>query len=182
MDVTVCIATFGDRAWSDLAIATALPSALWQEQDPPVAMTHGATLAEARNAAAAQADTEWLIFLDADDQLAPGYITAMAAADGDLRVPRLFLGDAEVDLTTRDIERTNPCPVGTAIRKDMLTDCGGWPAWPAWEDWALFLRAARRGASIVHTDAVYRAAANPSGRNSTVANPRGLHEEIRAWA
>ena len=182
MDVTVCIATFGDPAWSDLAIATALPSALWQEQDPPVVMAHGDTLAGARNAAAAQADTEWLIFLDADDQLAPGYITAMTAADGDLRVPRLFLGDDEVDLTGRDIEQTNPCPVGTAIRKDMLADCGGWPEWPAWEDWALFLRAARRGARIVHTGAIYRAAHDLTGRNSTVRQPRRLHREIRAWA
>ena len=182
MDVTVCIATFGDPAWSDRAIATALPSALWQEQDPPVVMVHGETLAAARNAAAAQADTEWLIFLDADDQLAPGYITAMAAADGDLRVPRLLLGDAEVDLTGRDIEQTNPCPVGTAIRKEMLLDCGGWPDFDAWEDWALFLRAHRRGAAIVHTDAVYRAAHEQTGRNSTVRQPRRLHREIRAWA
>lgn len=182
MDVTICIATFGDPAWSNRAIATALPSALWQAEDPPVVMTHGETLAAARNAAAAQADTEWLIHLDADDQLAPGYIAAVAAVDGDLRVPRLFLGDAEVDLTSRDIEQMNPCPVGTAIRKEMLLDCGGWPTHRAWEDWALFLRAARRGASIVHTGAVYRAGYDPAGRNSTVWGPRQLHEEIRAWA
>ena len=182
MDVTVCIATFGDPAWSDLAIRTALPSALWQAESPPVVMVHGETLAAARNAAAAQAETEWLIFLDADDQLAPGYIAAMSAASGDLRVPRLDLGGIEVDLTGRDIEHTNPCPVGTAIRKAMLADCGGWPEFKAWEDWALFLRASRRGAVIEHTQALYLAASNPDGRNSTVFSPRSLHKEIRAWA
>jgi glycosyltransferase involved in cell wall biosynthesis len=182
VDVTICIATYGDPAWSQLATLTALPSALWQAENPPVVMTHGATLAAARNDAAAKADTEWLIYCDADDQLAPGYIAATAAADGDLRAPRLFLGDDEVGLTARDIEHLNPCPVGTAIRKQMLFDCGGWPEFRAWEDWALFLRAYRRGATIAHTDAVYRAGVNPAGRNSTIRAPRRLHREIRAWA
>ena len=176
--MTVCIATFGDSAWSALAKRTALPSAQMQA---PVVMVHGESLAQARNAAAAEADTEWLVFLDADDQLAPGYVDGLGSV-GDLRVPRLFLGGVEVDLTNRNIEHTNPCPVGTAIRKATLADCGGWPEFPAWEDWALFLRASRRGAVIAHTQAVYLAADNPHGRNSTIFSPRLLHEEIRAWA
>lgn len=178
----MCIATYGDSAWSHLAITTALPSVLCQTVEPKVVITHGETLADARNAAAAQATTEWLVYCDADDRLDPDFIAATAAADGDLRAPRLFLGDNEVDLTARDIEQTNPCCIGTAIRKETLADCGGWPEFRAWEDWALFLRAHRRGASIVHTDAIYRAAANPNGRNSTVAHPQRLHREIRAWA
>lgn len=180
MDVTVCVATFGDAAWALRAQDVALPSAT--AQGVPVVVTHGEDLAGARNAAVAMAETEWLIFLDADDQLGAGYVEAMADVSGDLRVPRLMLGGCEVELRSRDIEWLNPCPVGTAIRKQMLLDCGGWPAFRAWEDWALFLRAYRRGATIEHTSAVYHAHHDPQGRNSTVRQPERLHREIRAWA
>ena len=178
MDVTVCVCTFGDPSWIELAVRHALPSVTASK----VKVVHGATLAQARNEAAFFADSEWLIYLDADDRLGEGYIEAMAEASGDLRAPRLFIGDVEMPLVDRDIEQQNPCCVGTAIRRELLLDCGGWPEFRAWEDWALFLRAVRRGAVIEHTQAVYLAAPSPYGRNSTVTDPSGLHREIRAWA
>ena len=178
MDVTVCVCTFGDPSWIHMAVRHALPSV----DAAKVKVVHGGTLAQARNEAAFWSDSEWLIYLDADDRLGEGYVEAMGEAVGDLRVPRLFIGDVEVDLASRDIEHMNPCPVGTAIRREMLLDCGGWPEFRAWEDWALFLRAFRRGAVIEHTQAVYLAAPSPYGRNSTVTDSRRLHEEIRAWA
>lgn len=163
-----------------MAMQRAVPSI--GEQAPHIKVVHGRTLAQARNEAALYAETEWLIYLDADDELDENYIKAMSEASGDLRAPRLFIGDDEMPLADRDIEQQNPCCIGTAIRKEMLLDCGGWPEFRAWEDWALFLRAVRRGATVEHTQAIYRAAANPTGRNSTVADPRRLHREIRAWA
>ena len=179
MDVTFIVGTFGDASWIELAAARAVPSC--EATGFPVIHHHGETLAAARNAGASRAESEWLVFVDADDAVAPGYVEGLGSV-GDLRVPRLILGGREVRLRSRWIELTNPCPIGTAIRRDMFADCGGFPEFDACEDWALFLRASRRGASIVHTDAVYVAEANELGRNSTVADPERLHREIRAWA
>lgn len=179
MDVTIIVATYGSNDWRDMGAATAdLFDAVH---------VHGRGLAHARNTAAEAATSEWLIFLDADDALAPGYVDAMAAADGDLRAPtlELYYPDRVVtpDLTARNIERTNPCCIGTAIRRSLFLSCGGFPALPGWEDWALFLRAYRRGATITHVPAaVYRQVVRPRSRNQTVPDAARLYQEIRAWA
>lgn len=184
MDVTICVATFGNRRWAELAQRRAIPSA--QRQSVPVVAVHGRTLAAARTACAQQATTEWLIHLDADDTLTGGYVDAMSEATGDLRAPALVevhgTTERPVDLTGRDIEQMNPCCIGTAIRRDMVLDIG-WSDWPAWEDWALFLTAARRGAVIEHVPgAVYRATVSAGSRNRRVPNPLQLHAAIRAAA
>lgn len=177
--MTVVVATFGSDDWADLGSATA--------RNHDAVHVHGDTLHDARNTAAEDADSEWLIYLDADDWLADGYVAAMAAGVWDLRAPRLRLHypDRVVvpDLPARDIERTNPCCVGTAIRRDMLLAVGGWPDLPGWEDWFVFLRAARRGASIEHIPAaVYEARVRPESRNQTVPDAARLYQQIRATA
>lgn len=179
MDVTLIVATFGDDQWAELGASTAAAH--------DAVHVHGPDLATARNQAAQRATTEWLIYVDADDWLEPGYVDAMAEAYGDLRAPGLQLHYPDrttvVDLTARDIERTNPCPIGTAIRRSMLLDCGGFPTFPAWEDWGLFLRAHRRGATITHVPgAVYHARMRPGSRNQSVADASRLYRDIRAWA
>lgn len=175
------IATFGDPAWQTLASRTAVPSAA--VQGCPVLIEHGETLAAARNAGAAEASTSWLVFLDADDTIDPGYAEAILDGWGDLRPPTLYEGAGLVDLDRRDIEHTNRCPIGTGIERERFLDCGGFPPFRAWEDWALYLRAVRRGAEIgAAPGAVYRAAVRPDSRNRTVYGARSLHAKIRAWA
>lgn len=183
VDVTICIATFGASRWQDLAHDHALPSAA--AQGVAVSMAHGKTLAHARNLAAHAATTEWLIYLDADDQLAPGYVDAMSRGSGDLRAPQLMDNGKRVALHRRNIESANPCVIGTAIRKTMLADCGGWPEFPIFEDWALFLRASRRGARVEHiADAWYLATSRTGSRNQSMSSFRALRvmREIKAWA
>ena len=176
------IATFGDPVWTVLANRTAVPSAMAQP-DCRIIVEHGETLAAARNAGAAKASTRWLVFLDADDRLDPGYAQAILDGTGDLRVPTLYEGRERVDLDGRDMEQVNRCPIGTGIERQRFLDCGGFPEFPAWEDWALFLRAHRRGAMIgAAPGAVYRAAVRPDSRNRTVRDARALHADIRAWA
>lgn len=183
MEVTIVVATFGDPSWKTKAIERAIPSAAAQPHSAVVAM-HGDTLAQARNAGALAATTEWLCFLDADDELAEGYVEAMLAAGGDLRAPELHLihpdGTVDVpDLVGRDITVTNPCCIGTFVRRRMLLDVGGFWGERAWEDWSLFRRCWLAGATITHVaDAVYRSFVDPAGRNSTVAEPRLLHRQI----
>ena len=150
---TVIVATFGDQAWRDIAERRAIPSA--NAQGHPVIAHHGHTLHGARNDAAWQADTDWLIFHDADDEWEPGFVDAMLAGSADLRGPRMVEVypsgyRREVDLTGRDIERVNPLPISTAIRRELFWSIGGFRPWRAWEDWALWLTAVRRGATYEH--------------------------------
>ena len=185
--VTVVIATFGSPSWAALAVEHALPSAL--EQGCQVIVEHGQSLSDARNHAAAQATGEWLVFLDADDRLEPGYTDSVLDGSGDLRVSPLVEVDGgarrRVRLARRDIECMNPCHVGTAIRRDMFHACGGFPDFPAWEDWALFLRAVRRGATVEHLPAdrpAYVATVRSGSMNRREFERAELHRAIRAWA
>lgn len=189
MDATVVIGTHGSDRWLQLAERVAVPSA--ERLGVPVVHHHDAagTVASARNAGAGRARSEWLIFLDADDELEPGYLEALDAPDvlSDLRAPAIryvepdwWLLPAPLVLSDRDIDTVNPCCIGTAIRSAMFADIGGFWEWPAWEDWCLFRRAWLRGATIEHVPgAVYRANVNDLGRNSTVENPHRLHRQIR---
>jgi len=186
VDVTICISTFGDESWKNLAMTRALPSALGQASE--IVHTHAETLHEARNRGAEKATGEWLVMLDADDELAPGYVDAILAASGDLRAPAVsWVTDHSATdprtLADRNIETMNPCVIGTAIRRELFLDLGGFRDWPAYEDWCLYLRATRSGAVIEHVpDAVYRAWVTPHSRNQSVKNPRQLMSQIRAAA
>ena len=176
MDVTVVVATYGTEEWREMGCVTArLHDAIH---------LHGDTLAEARNLAVEVCDSEWLIYLDADDCLAPGYVDAMAHATGDLRAPRLRFIDPDgaqhepFDLTRRDIARTNPCAIGTAVRRADVLAVGGWREWPAFEDFDLFRRLWLNGARIEHVSAaIYLARRRPGSRNE-VADPAGLTKAI----
>lgn len=183
--VAVVVATFGDDRWSRLAHAVAIPSALAEEPDA-LYVRHSATggLHQARNEAAAGARTEWLCFLDADDQLEPGYLRALLGAAADLRAPAVrYVTDGApadpVTFTGRNIETVNPCVIGTLIRRELFEDVGGFWSERAWEDWSLFRRAWLAGATLEHVPgAVYRVNVNTAGRNSTVDRPHSLHREI----
>ncbi len=82
IDVTVIVATFGDARWERLAQERAVPSALREVAPDRVVQVHDphGSLAEVRNMGADLARSEWLCFLDADDEIEPGYMAAMAAA------------------------------------------------------------------------------------------------------
>ncbi len=184
--MTVCIGTYGTPAWAKLASERAMPSAYAQGCE--VILTHAATLASARNACAKVAETEWLIFVDADDELEPGYVSAMAAGTADMRAPALFEQYADghrmrVNVESRDIEQLNPCAIGTAVRRDLFIAAGGFPDFGGWEDWALYLRMHRRGATLEHVgSAVYTQHVSPDSRNRTISRPRELARAIREWA
>jgi len=191
MDISVVVGTFGEASWAELARARAIPSAV-AAGPTEVIHEHAETLAAARNAGAARASTEWLCFLDADDELEPGFLPAIAAASGDLRAPAVrYVVPGEPDpaplvFADRDIAQINPCVIGTPIRRELFHAAGGFEEWRAWEDWALFRRAWLLGATIEHVPAaVYLVTVNPAGRNSTVDRPNELHREIlqahRAW-
>ena len=197
-DFTICIGTFGSFEWEDLAHERAVPSA--QAQGVPVVAVHSGTLAEARNACLERAETEFVIHLDADDELEPGYIEAMAASTGDVRVPRVscyrdgtpIAGGVFMPFINRRHRRTHDCEadclrfgswivVGAAVRKRLVEEVGGWREWDAYEDFDLWQRCWLAGAEIVRTpDALYRQHLRDGSRNHFLSPERmnEIHEEI----
>jgi glycosyltransferase involved in cell wall biosynthesis len=178
MDVTVAVATYGDDGWIELASRRAVPSAL--ALDVSVVHVHGDTLTEARNAALARVDTEWVIFLDADDELEPGYIDAMATGTAGVRAPSVRYvrrGRPDVARMPRVAGHHHDCVadclaygnwliVGSAVRTDLVRKVGGWHDYPVYEDWDLWARCWLSGATIeAIPNAVYRAHVRHDSRN-----------------
>lgn len=172
---SIIVATYGDSYWFRLAGERALPSA--DSQPAEVIFNHDAkgTLAESRNYAASLATGEWLIFLDADDELSPGYVEAILAGDGDLRTPAVQRVSAtETDacrmppalLPVRDLRHGNYLVIGTAVRKELFDAVGGFHEWALYEDWDFFIRCWLMGAEVGQVpNAVYRAWVRPGSRN-----------------
>lgn len=181
-DVTVAICTYGDQKWIDLACERALPSAQGQA---PVTLIHRDSLAEARNEALEACQTEFLIYLDADDELEPGYVEAMLAGQGDVRAPsvRRVKADGRAKRRTympRVWNHTHECrgdclplgnwvTVGAMARTDLLREVGGWGDEAIYEDFALWLRCWKAGGDIQPCpDAIYRYWESPNNRNGSL--------------
>lgn len=176
MDVTVAVCTFGAPEW----IALAQRAIASVQEQAPVVHVHGRTLADSRNQALAQVDTEWLVYLDADDQLESGYIDAMAVGSADLRAPtvRYVHGARPAGaIIPRVAGHRHACAadclrdgnwlvIGTAARAELLRRVGGWRDFPWSEDWDLWLRCWRAGATVeAIPGAVYRAHVRSDSRN-----------------
>lgn len=193
MDASIVVATFGDPDWQALATRRAIPSAL--ALGVPVIAVHDETLARARNAGLEQVQTEWVIHLDADDELTPGYLDAMANGTADLRapavefvrlhqpctpsVPRVW--GHEHDCTGECLTEGNWLVVGAAVRTELARAVGGWEEWPVYEDWALWLRLWLAGATVeAIPDAVYRAHWRRDSRNRAPAQAfkHDIHRQI----
>ena len=177
MDLTVVIGTFGHRQWMQTA-RRAIASA--EALDLPVIHHHGFDLAEARNQALSRVETEWVVHLDADDELEPGFVEAIEAGTADLRAPSVRYVRAGRERTPwmpQVAGHTHACEaeclrdgnwlvVGTVVRAELVRDVGAWREWPVYEDWDLWQRCWLAGASIeAIPDAIYRAHVRPDSRN-----------------
>lgn len=179
--ISVCIATYGEEEWRDLARDRAFPSAQAEYPHEVIVKHHKrGTIASVRNACARKATGEWLVFLDADDELAPGYLDAMVfAAEKHRRqgepilltpiVQRILRGRSappsfypEVPLLT-----ANWLVIGTMLRRDLFLKAGGFGEYPhGFEDWALWAKCAKLGARVVKVhQAVYRQHINPRSKH-----------------
>lgn len=177
---TIVIGTFGGDDWRHLAVTRAIPSA--QEQGCRVVHVHADTLHDARNGAVAQVTTPWVVHLDADDELEPGYLDGMNAPGcGDVRAPlvryvhrgSVMSAPAFPRVYGHGHECTGEClpfgnwiVVGAAVRTDLVHEVGGWRDFVWSEDWDLWLRCHLAGATITATRAaIYRAHVRPNSRN-----------------
>lgn len=178
MEVTILVPSFGQYAWAEMAIKTAEKAA--KLFGVPVVHRHARTLAEARNACLDAAKTEWVIHLDADDELDIDYVDAMDMAFGDIRVPRVAyvrngtysharfpqVAGHTHQCVAGCLEQGNWIVVGAAVRRQMVLDVGGWREFDWSEDWDLWLRCHLAGAEIEPArNAIYVAHVRPDSRN-----------------
>lgn len=177
MDVTIVCSTFGNYKWQLLAQQRALPNA--HSFGVPVIYNHCESLHEARNLGLSQVETEFVCFLDADDELEPWYFEEMELVDGDLRPPSVrYIGNAAA--MPRIPEHDHVCVadclaegnwlvVGTVARTKLLRDVGGWRDYPVFEDFDLWQRCWLAGATITPVPgAVYMAYSDSNGRNKSI--------------
>jgi len=180
--ISICIATYGSDDWRELAWSRAWPSC--QDQGAlEVLVFHDpdGTIASVRNELASTAKGDALIYCDADDELAPGYLDAMTRAvervgdgpalltpavqqlrkNGSVRGKPVFF-DRGIPLTD-----DNWLVIGTLIQKSLFMEVGGFEDYPhGWEDWSLWAKAWKAGAQVVKVpDAVYRYHVNPQSKH-----------------
>lgn len=198
MTFSIIIATYGEQSWAQLAMTRALPSVEDMDADIIVGHDDEGTIAGIRNFLARKAKGDWLVFLDADDELAPGYLEAMerAAASKCLLTPhveKVMRGRRtrphfypEVNLLSG-----NWLVVGTALERKLFRKAGGFGEYPhGFEDWSLWYKCARLGAEVVRVPgAVYRQYVNPHSKHQVgwrnkrwqAATHRSVQAELEAW-
>lgn len=182
--VDVIIAAYGDREkWTPLAERAAasvgaqtVPARIIYQFDPdPVAI-----LGRVRNLGALRSQADYLIFLDADDELDPGYIKAMTEEESRSDLGLMYWPST---IGVYEDGRTDDYPVlmeprgsllvhnwmviGTMIPRWAFLEVGGFRDLPILEDWDLWIRL--RLAGIIPApceEALYRVHVNPSSRNN----------------
>jgi glycosyltransferase involved in cell wall biosynthesis len=168
----------------------ALPSAKIQNADEIIILHDpNGTAASCRNQAIEKAGGEFIICVDADDELEPGYVEAMMRSQGDLRYPSVLMIPGEgfpIVLPRKHLLLGNYMVIGTGFRKSLWEQVGGFTEHETWEDWFLFMQMTYVGAvPVLCKDAVYRVHKHAGSRVS-VPDPMKtfLHmkEEFRQWA
>lgn len=146
-------------------------------------------LGPARMRALREVRTPYVLALDADDQLLPGALGAMA--DVLDRDPTLSLvwGDYEVfgdyarvqhtadALDPWQISYLNELPVAALIRRDALAAAGGWQGPTGYEDWNLWMGFAERGLRGVRLPLVTYRYRRHGARMSAGMIERNAHNE-----
>src|SRR5258706_9449184 len=121
-----------------------------------------AGLSAARNAGIAAATGDYLLPLDADNRLLPGFIEeAIAQLDADPAVGVAYVDRREFGARTGDVAVpeldlprllwSNYIDACAVVRRTVWSDVGGYDvAFTDWEDWDFWLGAAERGWRFVH--------------------------------
>lgn len=192
MEVSVVVGTFGDERYREWAVDRAIPSV---PEGIPVIHVHGDTLAGSRNAGLKKVETEWTCFLDADDELMPGYFDAMATGTADLRGPSVEYTQGDTpqrayvpkvaghrhDCTGECLPQGNWLIIGSVARTELVRNVDGFREFPVYEDWDLFLRMWLAGATVEAIPAaVYRAYVRRDSRNRgpSIESRNAVHHQI----
>ena len=205
MKCSIVIATYGDDSWEELASTRAFPSTNAQDaHEVLIGHDPDGDIASVRNALAAEAAGDWLLFLDADDEIAPGYLAAMQRA---LKQERRA-DDTPLLLTPAvsyvkkgkpqapkfwpecSLETGNWLVIGTVLEKSLFDEIGGFRSFPhGLEDWNFWARCVRAGARPVKVKrAIYRAHWSTDSKHHQLMRDRKAYmieyekARIDAWA
>lgn len=197
----VIVGIYGEnQRYYDLAMKRAIPSAKAATGDVDhVMFAKHDTLQLARNLPAEKlkGETDWLIFLDADDELDPAYIEAMqrkvaSLPPGDFVIQPATLGvvdgveDPEPVLIPAkpSLWDGNHCVIGSAVPLELFLRVDGFDNWPAWEDWGLWLKCLKAGAQFTSCpEAIYRVHIDTEAKSRNQIDPkvaRDLFQRMRA--
>lgn len=155
-----------------------------------------ASIAQVRNELGAQANGEWLCFLDADDELAPGFLQTMEVAwgriggHGKIKHPLLTPQVSYVQMNGRrhapkhhrrgNLKNDNYLVVGTLVQRELFLQVGGFEDYPhGFEDWSLWAKCEKAGATVVQvTGAIYVAYLNPESKHRVAWSDRKMQLEM----
>lgn len=181
------ITTYGADHWPIIASERAYPSALKQNAYE-VILHHSPELeiGPARNEAAKQATGEWLLFLDADDELSDHYVLHMTDAICAQGRPEPALLQPSVCYVRKghkgptylapekDLSSDNYLVIGTVVRRKVFEAVGGFSDYPhGFEDWSLWAKCWKYGAKVYPVPkAVYYAHINPQSKHRTMWRDR----------
>ena len=200
IDVSVVIATHGSDEWLEMGDQAAKNAALTGAKVIRVHLKSG-SVAKARNAGLKQVTTEYVVFLDADDDLDVDYFErALPTADvlvTPIRYPSSY--SATIPKVWRHqydpaFEHDGICNaeclidgnyihVGAICRTAAVRAVGGFKEFPVYEDWALFLAMQQNGATFgISHNSVYLAStrANYQHRNNSIPliERNVIHQQI----
>lgn len=190
---TICVGTYGDQFWSDLAHERALVSTI--DQGAEEVLVHHDPDGQrhwSRNILGEQAVSDYLLFLDADDHLAPGFIDALRAvapppAEKVLLNPAVGHAHHPEDhacFAPKDLRLGNYMIIGTAVPRELFLEVGGFWDWGGFEDWELWIRCEKAGARVLQVPgAVYLIDSTERSRDATacVADTSSWLTEIRRF-
>ncbi len=168
--IGVAVGTYGDKDyWGPLA-KRALSSVHSQTLECEYQWVHADALHEARNKAARmliKRGCDWLVFLDADDELDAHFVEVMSRQYVTDKWTALYpsvlhVVDGIEDVSTwinppKDLLKQNFVTIGTMHSTEVFSTIGGFADWPILEDWEYWQRAYIAGAKFVPVaQAIYR--------------------------
>lgn len=175
-DITAIIPIFGDIVKWEEKYKRAERSIHAQTVRPKYSLISlGDNLKNSRNIPALNAKTEWILFVDADDELDEHYIEEMLKIeDADIIVPAAhrYFKDGTVDDSNRwyepiDLLTGNYIVIGALIRTELFKKLGGFKDLKSLEDWEFFIRAEEAGAKFKQCrKAIYKIHVSENSRNA----------------
>lgn len=167
-DVTVCVTSIAARGGADGYLDRAVRSVLAQLEPPDALVvaideTHAGAGAT-RNRAVRMAQTEWVAFLDDDDELLPRHLQALfetqRAHDADVVWPWYEIGGFAYDPLPHEGREWDPAephsfPITALVRRQLALDVGLFPETHdselcSGEDWHFWLALSAAGATFKH--------------------------------